>query len=324
MRAVIHTRYGSPEVLHLEEVEKPIPRKDEVLIKINATSVTNADCYMRRAETIMARVILGLRRPKRKILGTEISGEIEAIGKDVERFHVGDRVYGFTGFRLGGYAEYVCLKENGSLVKKPALISDEEAVALVDGPTTAYHFLKEKAGVHKGQKVLINGASGSIGTAAIQIAKHFGAEVTAVCSASNTELVRSLGAHDVIDYTKEDITQNGKTYDVILDAVGKSSFSKCKGSLKQNGCYVVTNVSLSGYIWAAWTTVFGGKRMICGMSIDKTDALEFVNQLVESGNLRTVIDRCYPLEQISVAHHYVEKGHKRGNVVVIVSMAISS
>lgn len=321
MKAIVHTRYGPPEVLHLKEVERPIPRDDEVLVKVNVATVTNADCYMRRAETFMARVFLGFRKPKRGILGTEISGEIDAVGKDVKRFRKGDRVYGFTGFRLGGYAEYVCLKEKGSLVMKPEIISDEEAVALVDGPTTAYHFLKEKADVCKGQKVLINGASGSIGTAAIQLAKYFGADVTAVCSSANFDLVRSLGADDVIDYSKDDFTTNGMRYDVIFDAVGKSSFSRCKGSLKHGGCYLTTRISPAGYIQTAWTSIFRGKRMVCGISIDKTDALEFMNKLVESRNMRAIIDRRYPLKEISEAHHYVEEGHKRGNVVIIVDGA---
>ena len=318
MDAVIYSRYGPPEVLRFMDVDRPIPKGNEVLIRVHATSVTNADCYMRRAETIMGRIILGIRKPRRKILGTELAGVIEATGKDVTRFKNGDKVYGFTGFGLGAYAEYSCMPEKGSLVIKPESLTFEEAVALVDGASTALYFLRAKANIRSGQKVLILGASGSIGTSAVQLARHFGAEVTGVCSAANLDLVRSLGADNVIDYKKEDFTKNGETYDIIFDTINKSSFSLCRSSLNSNGCYITTTGSPVQYLRMLWTYLAGGKRSLCGMSIDKTDALIYVKGLIEAGSMRPVIDRCYRLGQMAEAHRYVEQGHKKGNVVVAV------
>ena len=316
MKAVVCTKYGSPDVLELKEVEKPYPDDNEVLIRIFATTVTAADCFMRRAETIMSRMFLGLIRPRRRVLGTELAGEIEAVGKNVTRFKIGEKVFGFTGFGLGTYAEYKCMSEKGSLVEKPAIMTYEEAAVVIDGASTAFFFLRDKANIQKGQKVLIIGASGSIGTCAVQLARYFEAEVTGVCSAANYDLVKSLGADKVIDYGKEDFTKNGETYDIIFDTINKSSFSLCKGSLKKNGCYLLTVGRPIHYLLMLWTSLAGGKRIMCGMSIEKTEALTFIKGLIEAGKMKPIIDKCYPLGQIADAHRYVEKGHKKGNVVI--------
>lgn len=327
MKAIVYTKYGPPEVLHLQEVEKPAPKDNEVLIKVHATTVTPSECLMRSGDSFAGRIILGLRKPSKKyqILGLELAGEIEAVGKDVKRFRKGDQVFGFTGFEPGAYAEYKCMPETGSLLIKPANLTYEEAVTVVDGATTALFFLKDKAHLQSGQKVLIYGASGSIGTFAIQLAKYFGAEVTGVCSTANLELVKSLGADRVIDYTKEDFTKSAETYDIIFDTVGKSSFSQCKGSLKKNGRYLVTVMGLAPVVQTLWTGVTGGlpgrqtgKKVIFAMSIEKTEALIFLKELIEAGKIKPAIDRCFPLEQIAEAHRYVEKEHKKGNVAITV------
>lgn len=320
MKAIVYTEYGPPDVLQLKEVAKPVPNDNEVLIKVYATTVTTADGMMRRGESLVSRIILGLRKPRRKfkIPGLEIAGEIEDTGQDVKRFRKGEQVYGFTGFGPGAYAEYKCMPEEGSLVIKPTNMTYEEAAAVVDGALTALFFLKDKADIQSGEKVLINGASGSIGTFAVQIAKYFGAEVTGVCSTANLELVKSLGADKVIDYTKEDFTRNCEAYDIIFDTVGKSSFARCKGSLKKNGRYVVTVMGLVPLVQTIWTRVIGSKKVIFTMSVEKTEALVFIKELIEAGKLKPVIDRHYPLEQIAEAHKYVEKGHKKGNVVITV------
>jgi NADPH2:quinone reductase len=275
---------------------------------------------MRRGETLASRLVIGLRRPRKryKRLGTELAGVIESVGKDVKRFKKGDQVYGFTGFSLGAYAEYTCMPENGSLALKPVNVTYEEAAAVVDGASTAFFFLKDKADIQKGHQVLIIGASGSIGAFAVQLAKHFGARVTGVCSTTNVDLVKSLGADRVIDYTQEDFTKSSDTYDIIFDTVNKSSFSQCKGSLRQRGIYLGTELKLSLLLQMVWTRVVGGKQVMFGMSIEKTDALGFIKDLIEAGELESVIDRRYPLEQIAEAHRYVDQGHKKGNVVITV------
>ena len=319
MKAIVYTKYGPPEVLELNDLEKPTPKDNEVLIRVYATTVTAADGMMRRSDTFMSRIILGLRKPRNKyrILGLELSGEIESIGKNVKRFREGDQVYGFTGFRPGAYAEYKCMPEKGSLVIKPVNMTYEEAAAVIDGASTALFFLRDKAHIQSGQKVLIIGASGSIGTFAVQLARYFGTEVTGVCSTANVELVRSLGADKVIDYTKEDFTDNGEDYDIIFDTVGKSSFTSCKGSLKKNGVYLVTTgAMLTNYFLTLWTSLVSRKKFIYAMSVEKTEALIFLKELVEAGKVKPIIDRSYSLEQIVEAHEYVDKGHKKGNVVV--------
>jgi NADPH2:quinone reductase len=320
MKAIICTKYGPPEVLQLKEVEKPIPRDNEVLIKIYATTATSPDSLMRSGKSLLGRMILGFKKPREKyrILGLELAGEVEAVGKDVKRFREGDQVYGFTGFSPGAYAEYKCMSEAGSLTVKPSNMTYEEAAAIVDGATTALFFLKDKAHIKSGEKVLINGASGSMGTAAVQLAKYFGAEVTGVCSSANIELVKSLGADKVIDYTKEDFTKNGKTYDIIFDVVSKSSFLRCKNSLKQNGRYIVTIHGLVPVVQTLLTRVIGNKRVIFTWSIDKAESLFFLRELIEAGTFKAVIDRCYPLEQIVEAHQFIEAGHKKGSVVITV------
>jgi NADPH:quinone reductase-like Zn-dependent oxidoreductase len=318
MKAMVYTTYGSPEVLQLKQIEKPTPSDVQVLIKVCATTVTSADCMMRRGEPLWGRVILGLRKPSRKILGLELAGVIEAVGKDVKRFRKGDQVYGFTGFGLGAHAEYVCMPEHGSLALKPVNKTYAEAAAAVDGASTALFFLRDKANIQPGQKVLINGASGSIGTYAVQLAKYFGAEVTGVCSTRNIELVRSLGADKVIDYTREDFTKNAEAYDIIFDTVGKSSFANCKNSMKKNGCYLPTT-GLQNNFLMLWTSIRGGKQVKAGMSVQKQAALVFLKELIETDKLKIVIDKCFPLEQLAEAHRYVESGHKKGNVVITVT-----
>lgn len=318
MKAVVHTEFGPADVLALKEVAKPVPGDDDVLIRVHATTVTTAECLMRRGRPLWGRAIIGFRRPRKKmrVLGLELAGEIESVGKDVRRFKQGDQVFGFTGFQVGANAEYTCMRENASLAVKPGNTTYEEAAAAVDGATTALFFL-DKAGIRGGQKVLVNGASGSIGTYAVQLAKHFGAEVTGVCGGRNVELVRSLGADKVIDYTKEDFTDTGERYDVIFDTVGKSSFSRCRGALTESGRYASTT-GLLNYVLSAWTFIVGGRRVVSGMSVDKRKALVFLKGLIEAGTLKIVIDRTYPLDRIAEAHRYVEQGHKRGNVVVSV------
>lgn len=320
MKAIEYTEFGSPEVLRLTEVKIPTPKDDEVLIRVHATTATTADGMMRRGESIMGRIILGLRKPRKKykIPGLELSGVIEETGKDVKQFRKGDQVYGFTGFEPGAYAEYKCMSEKGSITKKPTNMNYGEAAAVVDGATTALFFLRDKANIQRGEKVLINGASGSVGTFAVQLAKYFGAEVTGICGTGNLELVKSLGADKVIDYTKEDFTTSGDTYDIIFDTVGKSSFSRCNGSLNKNGRYLVTTMGLTSIIQTLFTRLIGSKKVIFGMSIDKKEALAFIKDLIEGGKLKPVIDRCYSLEQISEAHGYVENGHKKGNVIITI------
>jgi NADPH:quinone reductase-like Zn-dependent oxidoreductase len=319
MKAIVFEKYGAPEVLQVRDVDTPAPKDNEVRIQVHATSVTAADGMMRRGDTFMSRVILGLGRPKKKyrILGIELAGEIESTGPEVKRFKKGDQVCGFTGFTLGGYAEFACLPEQSSLALKPANLSYEEAVSVVDGATTAYFFLKELGDIRKGQRVLIIGASGSIGAYAVQLARHFEAEVTGVCSAANAGMVESLGADKVIDYAREDFTKNGETYDIIFDTVGKTSFSRCKGSLMKRGLHLATTGNMiKNYLLTFWTSMVGKKKFIFKMSVEKSAALHFLKELIEAGKLRPVIDRRYPMEQIVEAHRYVETGHKKGNVVI--------
>ncbi|CAG0943258.1 alcohol dehydrogenase [Candidatus Brocadiaceae bacterium] len=322
MKAVVCPKYGPPEVLQLCDIAKPKPKDNEVLIKVHATTVSTAETRMRRGESLIGRIILGLSKPRKRfrILGLELGGEIESVGQEVKRFKQGDLVYGFAGTRPGAYAEYICMPEKASLATKPTNLTYEEAAASVDGVTTALFFLRDKAHIQSGQKVLIIGASGSIGTFAVQLAKHFGAEVTGICSTTNGGLVKSLGADMVIDYTQEDFTQNGETYDIIFDTLGKSSFSRCKGSLTKNGCYLTTSGNiLANYAQTLWTSRVSSKKMIFAMSIEKNEGLIFLRELIEAGKIKPVIDRCYPLEKIVEAHHYVDTGHKKGNVVITVA-----
>ena len=283
MKAVVYQKYGSPDVLQFVELAKPVPKTDEVLVKIKATSVTNADCYMRWADTLFSRLVLGLFKPRRRyrIPGTEFSGIIEAIGTEVTEWKIGDEIFGFRGFGTGCYAEYKCVSAKGSLALKPVNVSFKEAVSYVDGATTALFFLKDKAKIKQGQKVLVNGASGSIGTFAIQLAKYFGAEVTGVCSFKNMDMAKLLGADKVIDYTQCDFTRLNESYDIIFDTVSKSTFKKCKKVLSENGVYIDTMFSVLNIIQSIWTGLFCKKRIIFAMSVDKKKELNYIKELVE-------------------------------------------
>ncbi|HSG16012.1 MAG TPA: NAD(P)-dependent alcohol dehydrogenase [Anaerolineae bacterium] len=325
MKAIEYREYGPPDVLQLKEVEKPTPKESEVLIRVYAATVTSGDVNARGFTFVpkgfgpLPRLMFGIRRPRIPILGTEVAGEIEAVGKDVTLFEPGDRVFGIGSSVFGAYAEYVCRPEDGPLVRMPADITYEEAAPLAGGAGTALYFLRDKANVQSGQKILIYGASGGVGTAAVQLAKYYGAEVTGVCSTANLELVKSLGADKVVDYTKEDFTQNGETYDIIYDAVGKLPFSKCKSSLKPNGIYLDGASGPKGFIQMLWTSIVGGKKVYAGTPAERKEELNFLKELVETGKLKAVVDRRYPLEQTAEAHRYVDQGHKKGNVVITVA-----
>lgn len=319
MKAAVYTRFGPPEVLALRQVPKPTPRAQEVLIRVRATTVTSAECAMRRGEPLWGRVILGFLRPRRRMrtLGLELAGEVAEIGAEVTRFQVGDEVFGFTGFALGADAEYVRLPQKASLALKPVNTDFEQAAAAVDGASTALYFLK-KAGVRHGHKVLIYGASGSVGTYAVQLAKHFGAQVTAVCSAQNADLVVGLGADEVIDYTKEDYSRSGAAYDIVFDTLGKTSFTRARAVLAPRGRYASTT-GLRNNVLSLGTSMSRGRKVVTGMSVQKNDALVLLKGLIEAEQLRIVIDRRYAFDELIEAHRYVETGRKRGNVVVTIS-----
>ena len=326
MKAMVHTKYGPPDELQLKEVEKPLPRDNEVLIKIHATTVTSTDCNARNFTFVPwvfqlpARLfIFGLFRPRINILGFDLAGEIETVGKDVKRFREGDQVFGTPGIAFGAHAQYACVPEEGVLTIKPSSISWEQAASVSLAGSTALFFIRDKGNIQAGQKILIYGASGAIGTFAVQLARYFGAEVTGVCSTTNLEMVKSLGADNVIDYTKEDFTENGETYDCIFDVVGKASFSQCKRSLTPNGIYLACLIGLTELVQIVWTSVTGGKRVLGGMAPERAEDLNLLKELIEAGKFKPVIDRCYPLEQTAEAFRYVEQGHKKGNVVITVS-----
>jgi len=324
MRAVVYDRYGPPDVLRLEEVERPVPMEDEVLVRVRAVAVTRADCATREANrrsglavSLLSRLISGIRRPKQRILGTEFAGDVEVVGAAVKEFAVGDQVFGTSGFRFGAYAEFICMRESARIAHKPRDMSLEQAAAVCDGGLNALWCLRGAA-LGKGHTILIYGASGAIGTAAVQLAKYFEADVTAVCSTKNLELVRSLGADRVIDYTQEDFTKNGQTYDAIFDAVGKHAFARCRGSLNPRGSYLATD-GLRNLFLALWTSRIGDKKVVFSIPprYTKQDVL-FLKELIEAGKYRAVVDRCYPLADVIEATRYVETEQKTGNVVLTI------
>ncbi|WP_100407526.1 NAD(P)-dependent alcohol dehydrogenase [Bacillus solitudinis] len=332
MKAAVYTKYGPPDVLQINEVEKPTPKDNEILVKVYATPVSFGDIMARNFKEISprkftmpfalwlpSRIVFGIRKPRIRILGSQFAGEIEATGKDVKRFTKGDQVFGYRGQHFGTYAEFLCMPEDGVVAIKPANMTFEEASTVPYGALMALNLLK-KVKIESGQKVLINGASGDIGSAAVQLAKfYYGAEVTGVCSTPRMELVKSLGAGKVIDYTKEDFTKNNETYDLIFDILGKSSFSKCKSSLSESGCYLLASFKTKQLFQMLGTSVAGSKKVICALALEKTEDLNFIKKLVEAGKITSVIDRHYSLERIAEAHSYVENGEKKGNIVIIVS-----
>jgi NADPH:quinone reductase-like Zn-dependent oxidoreductase len=320
MKAAVCEGYGPPDVLQFKDVAKPSPKDHEVLIKVRATTVSSGDWRVRSLEVpagfgLMSRLALGFFRHRQPILGTELAGDIESVGKAVTKFKAGDQVIAFSGTNMGCHAEYKVMPQDGAVTMKPQNLSYQAAAALSFGGTTALNFLR-RAKVQSGDKVLINGASGAVGTAAVQLAKHFGAQVTGVCSAANVELVRSLGADKVIDYTQEDFTQNGETYDIVMDTAGTAPFSRCKGSLKEGGRLLVVLGSLASLLQAPWVSLTTSKKVFAGPAAERPEDLHFLAGLAAEGKLKPVIDRLYPFEQIVDAHRYVDTGRKKGSVVI--------
>jgi len=325
VKAILHTRYGPPDLLQLTEVDKPTPKDNEVLIKIHATTVSSGDCNARNFTFVppsmlpVAKLMFGFGKPwKKRVLGTQLAGEVERAGKDVKRFRTGDRVLASTGMAGGGHAQYACLPETGVVVIKPDALSWEEAVAIPFGADTALYYLRDLGTIQAGHELLIIGASGSIGTAGVQLAKHFGATVTAVCSGANVGMVKSLGADTVVDYTKEDFTKNGETYDLIFDTVGATTFKRCQSSLKPKGVFLPCVMGVTDMVRILWTSITGGKRVKGGVALENLERMHFIAALAEAGRLKPVIDKRYPLEQIAEAFKYVERGHKKGTVVITV------
>lgn len=330
MKAIVYTEYGPPDVLQLKEVEKPAPRENEILIRNHATNVNIGDIWARNFKKITpskftmplplwfpSRMYFGFTKPRVNILGSEFAGEVEAVGKEVKRFRKGDQVFGYRGQKMGANAEYLCMPEDGLVAIKPVNMTYEEAATIPYGALTALSLLR-KVGIQRGQKVLINGASGSIGSAAVQLAKYFGAEVTGVCGTPRLEFVRILGADKVLDYTREDFTRNGETYDLIFDILGKSSFSSCKNALKQKGIYLLASFKIKQLFQMLWTSITPGKKVVCTLSSENPKDLIFIKELVEAGKIKSIIDRCYPLEQTAEAHRYIEKGYKTGSVIITI------
>lgn len=315
MKAAIYTQYGSPEVLQIKEVTEPTPKHNEIILRVKATAVNSGDWRLRKADPFAVRFIFGLIRPKINILGSVFSGEVESVGEDVKHFKVGDAVFGHTNMSFGAYAEYICLPEAGSLALKPVNISHKEAAVIPFGGVTALHFIK-KATIQPGQKVLIVGASGAVGSAAIQLAKSFGATVTGVCSTSNIDWVKSIGADKVIDYTKEDFTQNDEIYDLIFDAVNTTSVARTLKSLTKNGIMILSAAGMSEMLQGLWFSMTSNRKVMTGVINHKAADIVFLKELIEAGKFKPIIDRTYPLEQIAEAHTYVEKGHKKGNVAI--------
>lgn len=320
MKAIVYQRYGPPDVLELREVAKPVPKDNEVLIKVRATTVTSGDWRARSLSMpagfgLLGRLVFGISKPRQPILGSELAGVVESAGKDVTKFKAGDEVFAFSDARMGAHAEYKTMPEDGAVALKPANLTFEEAAALSFGGTTALIFLR-RGKIQRGEKVLVNGASGAVGTAVVQLARHFGADVTGVCSTANLELVKSIGADKVIDYTREDFTKNGETYDIIVDTAGTAPFSRCKGSLKDGGRLLQVLGTLPDLLRAPWASLTSSKKVIAGPVSGSAADLRFLAELAGAGEYKPVIDRRYPFEQMADAHRHVDAGHKRGNVVV--------
>jgi NADPH:quinone reductase-like Zn-dependent oxidoreductase len=321
MKAVVQDRYGPPEVLRIEEVERPVPKDDEILIRVRASTVTQTDVHIRRADLFVWRFVFGLRRPRWRTLGVELAGEVEAVGAAVREYKVGDEVFGQPSSFVGAHAEYICASERDALAHKPATMSFDEAAAICDGASQALGTLRQ-ADVQEGRRLVIYGASGSLGTAAVQLAKHFGAHVTAVCGTNHVELVRSLGADEVIDYREQDFTKNGRTYDAIIDAVGKYSFRRGRRSLKPGGVYVATDggrfliETIALLVLTRW---MGSKRVRAGVGRRIRQDVLFLKELIEAGEFQAVVDRRYPMDEAVEAHRYVETWHKAGNVVLTIA-----
>jgi NADPH:quinone reductase-like Zn-dependent oxidoreductase len=324
MKAAVCRHYGQPEVLEIKDIAKPIPKKHEVLIKVMATTVSSGDCRVRGANFprglgFIGRLALGWSGPRKPVLGTELSGVVEALGSDVTHFKVGDPIIAYPGIKMGAHAEYCVLPENGALVRKPDNLSFPEASALGFGGLTALYYLRDRANVQAGESVLIVGASGAVGVAAVQLAKHFGADVTAVCSGKNEDLVRSLGAQQVIDYTQKDFTRLGKQYDIILDTTGKIAAAQCKNVLKKNGRLMLISADLMQMLEPLWAPLKEGRKVMVGPAPERAEDLQFLVDLANHGVYKAVIERSFPLAQISQAHAYVETGRKRGSVVVTIA-----
>jgi len=331
MKAIVYTEYGEPDVLKIQEVEKPYPKANEVLIRVRAVSVNYGDLIARNFKNIstrefnmplllwiLSRFSFGLYKPKRKILGNTFAGEIESVGNDVKQFKIGEPVFGYTGEKMGGYAEYLCMPENGILAVKPSNITYEEASVIPYGTIMALNLLK-KANVQRGQKMLIIGASGGIGSAAVQLAKnYFDSDVTGVCSTLRIDFVKNLGADKVIDHTQVDYLQPEEKYDIIFDILGKSTFLQCQKSLKETGVYLLSSFKSKKLFQMLWTSIKGGKKVVCAIATPKSEDLIFIKKLIEEGKIKSIIDKCFPLEQAAEAHKYIETGNNRGNVVITV------
>jgi len=315
MKAAVYTQYGLPGVLQLKEVAKPAPKDNEILLRIKATAVNSGDVRLRKADPFAVRFFFGLLKPKINILGSVFSGEVESVGRNVKRFKIGDEVFGHTDMRFGAYAEYICLPEDGSLALKPVNLSHHEAAAIPFGGVTALHFIK-KAVIKPNQKVLVVGASGAVGSAAVQLTKSYGAMVTGVCSTANMDLVKSIGADKVIDYTKEDFTQNGEIYDLIFDAVRTISVSRSLKSLAKNGIMILSAAGMPEMLQGLWISMTSNRKVMTGVISHKAADIIFLKELIERGEFKPVVDRTYPLEEIAEAHAYVDKGHKKGNIIL--------
>jgi NADPH:quinone reductase-like Zn-dependent oxidoreductase len=320
MKACVYTTYGPPDVLRIKEVATPVPGDHDIRIRIHATTVTSGDWRARSLEVpvgfgFVSRLVFGIFKPRQPILGTELAGEVESAGKAVRKFKAGDRVFAFSGAGMGCHAEFKCMPEDGAVAVKPANLTFDAAAALSFGGTTALDFFR-RGHLQRREKVLVNGASGGVGTAAVQLARHFGAEVTGVCRAANADMVRSLGAHHVIDYTREDFTKNGKTYDVIVDTAGTAPFSRSSGSLAKNGRLLLVLGGLVDMMQIPWVSMTGSKKIIAGPAAERPADLLALAKLAEAGKFKPVIDRRYRFEDIAEAHRYVDTGHKKGNVVI--------